>query len=45
MFFFLSKCYEKGWEGAALGPKPTGAIKDWPELILRASEGKILKKK
>lgn len=34
-------CYEKGWEGPALGPKPTGAIKDWPENILRASEAII----
>jgi len=34
-------CYEKGWEGPALGPKPTGANKDWPESILRASEAII----
>jgi len=32
------KTYEAGWEGPALGPKPTGEKKDWPETVLRASE-------
>lgn len=34
-------CFEKGWEGPTLGPKPTGEIKNWPENILRASEAII----
>lgn len=35
------KMYDAGWEGASLGPKPTGEIKDWPETVLRASEAII----
>ncbi|XP_053200822.1 myophilin-like isoform X1 [Panonychus citri] len=35
------KLYDSGWEGASLGPKPTGEIKDWPEQVLRASEAII----
>jgi len=35
------QCYEHGWEGPCLGPKPTGQNKDWPENILRASEAII----
>jgi hypothetical protein len=35
------KCYDAGWEGPALGPKPTGEKKDWPENILRASEALV----
>lgn len=31
-------CFDKGWEGPTLGPKPTGQKKDWPEQVLRASE-------
>lgn len=31
-------CFDKGWEGPTLGPKPTGTKKDWPENVLRASE-------
>lgn len=32
------KCFDKGWEGPTLGPKPTGERKEWSEQILRASE-------
>jgi len=31
-------CFDKGWEGPTLGPKPTGQKKDWPENVLRASD-------
>lgn len=34
-------CFDKGWEGPTLGPKPTGQRKDWPEQVLRASEAII----
>ena len=31
-------CFDKGWEGPTIGPKPTGQKKDWPENVLRASD-------
>lgn len=34
-------CFDKGWEGPTLGPKPTGQRKEWPEQVLRASEAII----
>ncbi|RWS24074.1 muscle-specific protein 20-like protein [Leptotrombidium deliense] len=31
-------CFDKGWDGPTLGPKPTGQKRNWSEQQLRASE-------
>ena len=32
------KAYDNGWEGPALGPKPTAEKRNWTDAQLRASE-------
>ncbi|XP_074600507.1 myophilin-like isoform X1 [Brevipalpus obovatus] len=41
MLAIALRLHETGWDGATLGPKPTGHIREWTEQQLRASEAMI----